>query len=56
MAFAKKPVYEDFAVTLAGSSIVKATDGYRHSYGTSDPLHGGEGRTHAVAMVLALLV
>ena len=42
------PVSEDFADTFADPSIVKAKDGYWYSFGTSDPLREGEGRSHTI--------
>jgi arabinan endo-1,5-alpha-L-arabinosidase len=42
------PVSKNFADTFADPSIIKAKDGYWYSFGTSDPLREGEGRTHAI--------
>ena len=42
------PVSKTFADTFADPSIVKGKDGYWYSYGTSDPLREGEGRSHTV--------
>ncbi len=44
------PVSKDFADTFADPSIIKAKDGYWYSYGTSDPLHEGEKKTHVIPM------
>ena len=42
------PVSEDFADTFADPSIIKAKDGYWYSFGTTDPLREGEGRSHTI--------
>ena len=44
------PVSKGFADTFADPSIIKAKDGYWYSYGTSDPLREGEGKTHVIPM------
>jgi hypothetical protein len=50
------PVSNGSADTFADPSIIKARDGYRYSYGTTEPLRGGGKRTHAVPMVPALQI
>ncbi|HEX2051991.1 MAG TPA: family 43 glycosylhydrolase [Actinomycetota bacterium] len=40
------PVSRDFADTFADPAVIRGKDGYWYAYGTSDPLHEGEGVRH----------
>jgi hypothetical protein len=44
------PVSKDFADTFADPSLIRGKDGWWYSYGTSDPLHEGEGTPHRIPM------
>jgi arabinan endo-1,5-alpha-L-arabinosidase len=42
------PVSHSFADTFADPSVIHGQDGYWYAYGTSDPLHAGEGTPHHI--------
>ena len=42
------PVSKNFADTFADPAVIKAKDGYWYAFGTSDPLHEGEGEHHTI--------
>ncbi len=44
------PVSKEFADTFADPSLIRGKDGWWYSYGTSDPLHEGEGTAHRIPM------
>jgi hypothetical protein len=44
------PVSADFADTFADPVIVRGDDGLWYAYGTTDPLHEGEGLVHRIPM------
>jgi len=46
----QNPVSEPFADTFADPSLVRGKDGWWYAYGTSDPLHEGEGTAHVLPM------
>ncbi|SEF89278.1 Beta-xylosidase [Nonomuraea solani] len=42
----ENPVSKDIADTFADPAVIRGLDGYWYSYGTSDPMHEGEGKHH----------
>ncbi len=42
------PVSRSFADTFADPAVIRGKDGWWYSYGTSDPLREGEGRSHRI--------
>lgn len=42
------PVSKGFADTFADPAVIRGEDGYWYAFGTSDPLHSGEGTMHTL--------